>query len=308
MNESSFYDVLGVNENATADEIKKSYRKLAVEHHPDKGGDEEKFKKISEAYDVLGDEDKRKKYDHQRKNPFSNMGGGGFNPFEDLFNSFNQGQRRQTVPDKVIDLELTVVESYNGVDKTINYSRKHSCKSCSSTGGERKACQKCQGHGFITMRVGNGMFVQMVRQTCDVCNGEGSQLIKKCNTCNGSGTISEFETISVNIPSGADEGQFFKLQGKGDFHKGIYGNLILKIKVVSVNNFEKSLNDLIYNAYLNLEEIQKDTITIPHPDGDIAVSLPKVFDTSKPLRLKSKGFKGTPNGDLYVKMFVKFER
>jgi molecular chaperone DnaJ len=308
MNESSFYDVLGVKENATADEIKKSYRKLAVEHHPDKGGDEEKFKRISEAYDILGDEDKRKKYDNQKNNPFSNMGGGGFNPFEDLFNSFNQGQRRQTVPDKVIDLELNVVESYHGSDKTINYSRKHSCKSCSSTGGERKNCQKCQGHGFITMRVGNGMFVQMVRQTCDVCNGEGSQLIKKCNTCNGAGTVSEFETISVNIPSGADEGQFFKLQGKGDFHKGIYGNLILKIKIVSVNNFEKNLNDLIYNAYLNLEEIQRDVITIPHPDGDVTVNLPKVFDTSKPLRLKSKGFKGTPNGDLYVKMFVKFER
>jgi len=271
MNESSFYDILGVSENANTDEIKKVYRKLAVEHHPDKGGDEEKFKRISEAYDVLGDEEKRKKYDHQRKNPFSNMGGGGFNPFDDLFNTFNQGQRRQTVPDKVIDLELTAIESYNGVDKSINYSRKHSCKSCSSTGGERNNCQKC-------------------------------------NTCNGAGTVSEFETISVNIPSGADEGQFFKLQGKGDFHKGIYGNLILKIKMVSVNNFEKSLNDLIYNAYLNLEEIQKDVITIPHPDGDVTVNLPKVFDTSKPLRLKSKGFKGTPNGDLYVKMFVKFER
>lgn len=308
MNESSFYDILGVNENATAEEIKKVYRKLAVEHHPDKGGDEEKFKKISEAYDILGDEEKRRKYDHQRKNPFSNMGGGGFNPFEDLFNTFNQGQRRQTVPDKVVDLELNVFESYNGVDKSINYNRKHSCKSCSSTGGERKTCSKCQGQGFVTLRVGNGMFVQMVRQTCDVCNGEGSQIINKCMVCNGNGTISEFETISVNIPSGADEGQFYKLQGKGDFHRGIYGNLILKIKIVPYNNFEKSLNDLVYNAYLNLEEIQKDTITIPHPEGDISVNLPKTFDTSKPLRLKSKGFKGTPNGDLYVKLFVKFER
>lgn len=304
----NYYEILGVNETATQEEIKKAYRKKAVEHHPDKGGDEEKFKKISEAYDILGDEEKRKKYDNQRKNPFSNMGGGGFNPFDDLFNTFNQGQRRQTVPDKVVDLELNVFESYTGVDKNINYSRKHSCKSCSSTGGERKTCQKCQGHGFITLRVGNGMFVQMVRQTCDVCNGEGSQIINKCGVCNGNGTISEFETLLVNIPSGADEGQFFKLQGKGDFHRGVYGNLILRIKITPFNNFEKSLSDLVYNAYLNLEEIQKDTINIPHPDGDISVNLPKTFDTSKPLRLKSKGFKGSPNGDLYVKLFVKFER
>jgi DnaJ-class molecular chaperone len=119
-----FYQILGVAENATQDEIKKAYRRLAVEHHPDKGGDENKFKEISESYDTIGDENKRSQYDNQRRNPFANMGGGGFNPFEDMFNQMHT-QRKRAVPDKIIEIIVGAIESFNGGEKTINYNRNH---------------------------------------------------------------------------------------------------------------------------------------------------------------------------------------
>ena len=111
--------------------------------------------------------------------------------------------------------------------------------------------------------------------------------------------------MKIKLPHGVDEGQFFKMQGKGDFSNGIYGNLIIKIKIVPENNFEKNMNDLIYNAYLNLDDLKKDTFEVSHPVGKMNIKLPNDFDTSKPLRVKSKGFNG---GDLFIKLHVKFKR
>ena len=134
----NYYQILGVQENTPIDEIKKKYRKLAMEHHPDKGGDEEKFKKISEAYDILSDDNKRAQYDNQRRNPFGNMGGG-HNPFEDLFNRFNnRNQTRQTVPDKIIDIEVGVLDSFNSAETEFNYERKHGCNSCNGVSCVRR--------------------------------------------------------------------------------------------------------------------------------------------------------------------------
>ena len=134
----NLYEILGVTENATQDEIKKSYRKLALEHHPDKGGNEEKFKKISVAYDTLGDEQKRRNYDNLKNNPFANAGGG-FNPFEDFFggNPFFQ-QRKRSTPDKVVNINVGVIESYLSSDKTITYSRNVECSTCNGAGGTKK--------------------------------------------------------------------------------------------------------------------------------------------------------------------------
>lgn len=308
MSSENFYDVLGLKDTATQEEIKKTYRKLAVENHPDKGGDEEKFKKISEAYDTLGDEEKRKKYDNQKNNPFGNSGGHGFNPFDDFFSKFNQHGHAKSAPEKVINLEIGAIESYLGVEKVISYDRKVECNTCSGKGGERKNCQKCNGDGFITLRVGNGMFVQLVRQACDLCQGQGFWLITKCKTCNGIGTNNKSESFNIKIPSNSDDGQFFKLQSKGDYYQGIYGNLILRVKLKSENNFDKVGDDLIYNAFFNLEELNKESFEIPHPDGELLIKFPEDFDTSKPLRVKSKGYKNQKIGDLFVKMFVKFKK
>ena len=302
----TYYDVLGVTESASQDEIKKAYKKKAVQHHPDKGGNEETFKKISEAYDTIGDENKRRQYDAQRNNPFSNMGGG--NPFEDFFSQFGQRPQRNPAPEKVIDLDVTVLDSYLGVDKTVNYTRNHGCSVCDGSGGDRIACKKCNGQGFITVRMGNGMFIQMMQQQCDLCSGQGSTLMNKCNTCNGKGTIPNMETMSFKLPHGSDDGQFYRFDKMGDYHKGFYGNLIVRIRMNNINNFEKVNNDLIYNAYLNLDDLKKNSVSVPHPDGELRVNFPLEFDSSKPLRVKSKGFKNNGNGDLYVKLFVKFKR
>lgn len=305
MSSETYYDILGVSETSTQDEIKKAYRKLAVEHHPDKGGNEEKFKKISEAYDTIGDDTKRNDYDNRRKNPFfgSNGGGNPFQDFGDIFGAF--GQRKRGVPDKVIDINISVIESYLGSDKTITYMRNHACGSCSGKGGERIKCVVCNGQGFSQVTMGTGFFAQILRQPCNTCRGEGEMLKSRCSTCHGSGTKSELETLKIKLPHGVDESQFFKMQGKGDFSNGNYGNLVLKINITPENNFEKNMNDLVYNTYLNLEDLKKDTIDIPHPAGKMNIKLPIDFDTSKPLRVKSKGFNG---GDLYIKLNVKFKR
>jgi molecular chaperone DnaJ len=295
-----FYSVLGVEQNATQDEIKKSYKKLAVKHHPDKGGDEETFKKISEAYDTLGDETKRQQYDNRNSNPF----GGGFNPFEDMFNMFNQGYRRGA-PDKILHVNVSVLDSYNGVDKEIMYNRNVMCETCLGAGGEKTICKLCNGAGYFTQKIGGSMFSQMMRHACGSCNGSGQVYKTKCHTCNGSTTKTILEKVKVKLPHGVDESQFMKMRGYGDYGNGNYGNLVIKVNVTPENNFEKMGNDLIYNMFFNLEDIQKDSFEIPHPSGNISITFPEEFDTSKPLRVKRKGFNG---GDMFIKQFVKFKR
>jgi molecular chaperone DnaJ len=150
------------------------------------------------------------------------------------------------------------------------------------------------------------LFTQIIRQTCNSCGGRGFSYKTTCGTCHGSTTTSSTETISIKLPNGIDEGQFLRIQGKGDFKDGMYGNLVVKVKIVPENNFEKSMEDLIYNAYFDLNSLKEDSVKVPHPLGDISIKLPNEFDTSKPLRVKGKGYNNT--GDLYIKLFVKFKR
>ena len=134
MSNKNFYEVLGVSETATQDEIKKAYRKLAIEHHPDKGGNEDKFKEIAQAYDTLSDPTKRTQYDSRNNNPFGN----GFNPFDELFRQHYQNGK--TVPDKIVEIEVGTLESFLGVDKVINYTRNDNCHGCNGSGGDKKVC------------------------------------------------------------------------------------------------------------------------------------------------------------------------
>lgn len=301
---NNYYNILGLNENASQDEIKKTYRKLAMEHHPDKGGDEEKFKKISEAYDTLGDENKRQQYDNQRKNPhgdFSSM-------FNEFFNGGGFTQRKTSSPEKVINIEIGVIDSYNEVEKIINYNRKIKCEPCNGLGGERMKCGHCNGNGFSTITMGSGFFKQIIRQPCNVCRGVGEVLKKVCNNCGGPGTLLKNDSVKIKIPHGIDEGQFIRLQGRGDYHNNGYGNLIIRVYIQPQNNFEKRETHLIYQSYLNLDDLSKESLEIPHPNGNIVVKLPDEFDSSKPLRVKRKGFKGEFGGDLIIYLNVKFKR
>jgi len=302
-----YYKILEVEEKATEEEIKKSYRSLSKKYHPDVNPEgDEKFKEISNAYEVLGDKTKRAQYDNSKNNPY------GGTQFEDLFSqmfaagqpNFRQ-QRRKSAPDKVIKVQVSPIESYFGSEKNINYFRDHNCNVCNGSGGEQQKCNDCGGAGFQIKTFGSGFMVQQIRSMCATCGGRGYTLIHKCYNCDGRGVKSAANEVKITLPYGSDNGQFLKLQDMGDFRNGEYGDLVIQVELISKDGYEKIENDLIYNLYLNLEEVQKDSFIVSHPDGDLSMKMPTIFDSSKPLRLKGKGYKG---GDMYVKLHVKFNR
>lgn len=301
MNIDNYYSVLGVDEKATQEEIKKAYRNLAKENHPDKGGDEEKFKKINEAYDTIGDENKRQQYDNQKNNPF----GGNF---ADMFGMFNKQRQRQDNHTSVITVNIGVLDSYLGRNKQITYKRKTSCNVCSGTGGDKRTCHTCNGVGSVMKQMGSGMFVQVVNMTCDTCMGTGKIIINACYACQGSETKDEMKTLDIKIPHGIEDGQFIRMSNVGDFRNGRFGDLVVRINLMEENGFFKNGPHLIYNSYLKYEDLMKDEIKIPHPDGELNIKLPKMMDTSKPLRVKGKGFKLEQLGDLLINQIVRFER
>jgi molecular chaperone DnaJ len=307
---NNYYETLGVSKDATQDEIKKAYRKLSKQYHPDvnpEGG--EKFKEISVAYDTIGDETKRVQYDNKMNNPF---GGNGNVSYEDIFNQMfgNQGnnpfeQKRKSAPDKIIKVQVSPLESFKGVDKVIRYMKDNHCDVCSGSGGEQQKCGTCGGVGFQIKTFGTGFMVQQIRTACQTCAGRGYTLVHRCFSCDGKGIKSTTHEITVKLPVGVDDGQYLKLASLGDFRNGEYGDLVVQISMVSQDGFEKMNNDLIYNLFLNLQEIQDDKFTIPHPNGELVINALPIFDSSKPLRLKGKGFN---DGDMYVKLNVKFNR
>ena len=305
------YSTLGVNETASQEEIKKAYRVLVKENHPDKGGDEEKFKKISTAYDVIGDETKRSQYDAQRRNPFGNMNGGfGGSSMDDMFSQmFGGGRQRQTrVHDTIVDITVGVIESYLGSKKTITYKRKDKCEPCNGSGGEKKVCGTCGGQGFTIRQMGSGMFVQIVQVACNTCNGVGKITTAACYACGGKGDKDEIKTVDIQLPQGIDDGQFLRLQNLGDFRNGVYGNLVIRIKMGSEGGFDKIGDHLVYNAYLTMDDFKKGEFEVPHPDGKLNLKFPNNVDTSIPLRVRGKGFKGGQVGDLLVNQYLKYNR
>lgn len=300
-----YYKILEVEENASDDDIKKSYRTLSKKYHPDVNPDgSEKFKEIAEAYEILGDKTKRVQYDTSKTNPYAGTA------FQDIFSSmFNQQnpnfRQRKSAPDKIIKLQVSPIESYKGVEKTLYYVRDLGCNICNGSGGDQQICTSCNGAGFQIKTFGTGFMVQQVRTQCQSCGGRGYSLIHKCYYCDGRGTKPHSNEVKINLPVGVDSGQYLKLQNLGDYRYGEFGDLIVQVEVVNKDGYEKINNDLVYTLFLNLDEIQKDKFLIPHPDGDLNMEAPKVFDTSKPLRLRGKGYMG---GDMYVKLNVRFER
>jgi molecular chaperone DnaJ len=306
MNAENYYSILGVEETSTQEDIKKAYRKLAKENHPDKGGDEELFKKISAAYDTIGDETKRVQYDNQRKNPF---GGGNFNGFGDMFNMFTTQFRQQRKPSRVVNVSVDILKSYKNEKVSINYKRKEKCDPCNGTGGDKKVCNTCNGEGVLWKQMGSGMFVQMVQMPCESCKGHGTTLTNACYACHGTGTKDEIKTVEIKIPHGIDDGQMLRLGDMGDYVDGIYGDLIVKIILTNESGFEKIGEHLIYNKFFNLDDLKKDNFMIPHPEGDISINFPKHIDTSKPLRVKGKGFRlQNIVGDLLIRPYLKYDR
>jgi molecular chaperone DnaJ len=151
------------------------------------------------------------------------------------------------------------------------------CGDCSGTGGDKVNCGVCNGSGFIVQRMGTGMFSQIFKQTCNSCAGKGFNFTKICGGCSGNGVKSSPDSITIKLPHAIDDGQFLRLQNKGDWKDGMYGNLVLRIRVQSEKNFTKNGDDLIYDAYFGLEDLKKDSIEIPHPKGNISIKLPNHF-------------------------------
>ena len=309
---NNYYEILGVSKDASQEEIKKAYRKLAIQYHPDKNPEGvEKFKEIATAYDTLGDENKRRDYDNRMNNPFFNSGG---SSYEDIINQMfgNRGgnpfantQRRKSAPDKIIKVQVSPIESYFGSEKNIQYIRDFQCNICNGSGGEQQLCSTCNGAGYQVKSFGTGFMAQQMRTACSGCAGRGYTLVHRCYNCGGNGVKPNSHSVTIKLPVGVDNGQYLKLPDLGDFRGYEYGDLVVQIELTPKDGFEKMNNDLIYSLFLNLEEVQNDKFTIPHPTGDLIMNSPKVFDTSKPLRLRGKGY---PGGDMYVKLNVKFER
>jgi len=302
----SYYEILEIEEKATQDEIKKQYRKLSKEYHPDVNpAGTEKFKEIAEAYEHLGDQQKRQQYDNRRTNPY------GGTSFEDIFSQMfgNQNhfqQRKPTAAPKVLKVKISPIESFLGSEKVITYIKNNHCHTCNGSGGEQKQCGGCNGAGYKVKQFGTGFMVQHVRTSCDSCGGKGYTLVHRCYNCDGRGVKSTTQEINIKLPVGIDNGQYMKLENYGDFSNGSYGDLVVQVEVEPKDGFEKIDNDLIYNLYLGLDDLKIETYKIPHPNGDLNTKSPKIFDTSKPLRLRGKGYNSV--GDMYVKLHVKFER
>lgn len=306
MNIDNYYEILGVEENASQDDIKKKYRQLAKENHPDTGGSEELFKKISTAYDILGDEQKRQTYDQQRKNPY----GGSFN-FNDVFNSMfgnRQNSNQRPVHTSNITVNIGALNSYKGGKHTLSFRRQAACDPCKGTGGDKTICNFCSGTGNVVKQFGNGSFFQMMQVACETCQGRGFFMVNPCFLCNGSGAKTEMKTLDISLPHGVDNGQFLRMTGMGDFRNGIYGDLIVRVELKPQDGFDKVGNHLVYNAFMSLEDLNSGSINVPHPDGELNIKLPKNIDTSIPLRVKSKGFKLENVGDLIVNQYIKYQR
>ena len=300
-----YYKILEVEENSSDEDIKKSYRNLSKKYHPDLNPEgAEKFKEIAEAYEVLSDKTKREQYNLKKKNPNHST------QFDDLFSqmfggtAMNQPRRKQS-PDKIIKLQISPIESFIGAERIIQYNKENSCPVCNGGGGEQQICGICNGAGFQIKTFGTGFMVQQIRMSCNNCGGKGFNLIHKCYTCDGRGSRNSVHEIKIKLPEGIDNGQYLRLANLGDFRNGDYGDLIVQVEVSPKDGYEKINNDLIYTLILDLESIQKEKFIVPHPDGNLSIDAPRIIDTSKPLRMRGKGYNG---GDFYVKLNLKFER
>ena len=314
-----YYDLLGVSEDASQDEIKKAYRKKAKKYHPDSNGDdanEEKFKKINKAYDVLSDEDKRKKYDQYGKQGVEGHAGRGqrhaASNFQDLFEEiFGGGSRKQSRgQDMKINTTISLGEAYNGVEKTVKVSRNSQCEACNGSGaedGNTETCPECNGEGRVR-EVEHSIFGRrQVVKECSRCSGRGEIPEKDCSDCGGEGVREVEETITFDIPAGVQDGQRLRLEGKGhENREGRSGDLYAFITVEAHDSLERRGSDLytvkkigVGDAALGCE------VTVDHPEKQISVDVPSGTQPGQVLRVKGKGMpERFGSGDLYVKIDV----
>ena len=338
-----YYEILGVSKSATADEIKKSYRKVAMQFHPDRNpGDktaEEKFKEAAEAYEVLSDADKRAKYDRYGHQAFT-PGMGGFHGsnvnMEDIFSQFGDifgddifgsffggGGRRSSGGGRSrgirgsnlrVKLKLTFEEAAKGVTKTIKVKKYVSCNTCAGSGAKDKSsiqtCSTCGGSGQVR-RVTNTFLGQMQTvTTCPACNGEGTTITAKCGTCKGEGRVYGEEQVTVDIPAGVQEGMQLSLSGKGNAGErgGAPGDLIVLIEEEAHKELQRDGLNVAFDLHISfIDAVFGTQVEVPTIDGRAKIKIPAGTQSGKIFRLKGKGFpdvNGYSKGDQLIHVNV----
>lgn len=344
MAKRDYYEVLGVSKSASADEIKKAYRKKALEHHPDRNPNnkeaEEKFKEAAEAYEVLGDEQKKKRYDqygHAGVGSASGhgSGGGGFqhmdmddifsrfgdifggeHPFESFFGGGGGRSRRRVNrgSNLRIKVKLTLEEIAKGVEKKIKVHKYVSCSHCNGSGANKgsgfSTCSTCKGTGQVTRTQQTILGYMQTSSTCPQCGGEGQVITDKCRYCNGDGIMRGEEVITINIPAGVAEGMQLSMSGKGNAgpRGGINGDLIIAIEEQDHEHFKREGNNIYFEQYLNFVDASLGTtVEVPTLEGKAKVKIDAGTQPGKILRLKGKGIpdvNGYGRGDLLVSINV----
>lgn len=343
MEKRDYYEVLGVNKNADEREIKKAYRKLAKQYHPDvnKEADaEKKFKEVQEAYEILSDSSKRSAYDqygHAGTEGFNPGGAGGFSGFDfnnggapfdmgDIFGSFFGGgfgdfgfggSRRQTDfrgNDLRYKIRLDFMEAINGGEFEINVDRDIECDRCDGSGsdnGKMKTCDTCKGQGRV-QRVQQSILGQMAFVTeCSACHGQGKVPEKVCTKCDGSGVVSTTEKVKIRIPKGAYDGMVLRFRGSGSAGKSGYesGDLFVELEVEPHEKFERRQNDIYSDEHISVKTaVLGDTVQVDTVDGEVKLKIPAGTQPGTIFRIKGKGTYVIGNdekrGDQYVRIIV----
>ena len=329
MNNTEYYDRLGVSKDASQDEIKRAYRKMSKKYHPDinkEPGAEEKYKEVQEAYETLSDDQKRAAYDQygpDGANGFGGQGGfggfdggAGFGGFEDIFSSFFGGgaTRNPNAPRQGDDLQyrvnLSFEEAIFGAEKEVHYTREATCKTCSGSGAKPGTspvtCGRCHGQGVINVDTQTPLGMMRRQVTCDVCHGTGQEIKEPCQTCHGTGHEKQSHKVSVKIPAGVETGQQIRLAGQGEagFNGGPYGDLFVIINVNPSDKFTRDGSTIYYT--LNISFVQAalgDTVEVPTVHGNVEMTIPAGTQTGKTFRLKGKGaprLRGGSQGDQHV--------
>ena len=345
MAKRDYYEVLGVDKNASADDIKRAYRKLAVKYHPDKNPDnkeaEEKFKEAAEAYSVLSDADKKARYDQfghagvEGAGPdfsggFGNLndilndlfggafggGFGGFGGFGSGFGGARGGQRQQRVyrgRDIRVRVKLTLEEIAKGVEKEISIEKSVPCTECGGKGAKNssdiKTCSACNGTGQV-QRVTNSIFGQTVTySTCQQCGGEGKVVTNPCRSCGGTGLVRKRETIKVKIPAGVEAGMQLTIQGEGHAAKnnGINGDLLVVIEEQEHQDLKREGNNLYYTKVISLPDaILGAEVEVPCLDGPYKIKVDAGTQSGTVVRLRNKGLPTVNGYGGTGDMYVKF--
>jgi len=324
MSKRDYYDILEVSRNASAGELKKAFKKKAMKYHPDRNPDNpeaaKKFKEAAEAYDVLSDSQKKSAYDQFGHSGVEGMGGGpNFNDinindifgdiFGDVFGTRSQSRRQRRGSDLQYNLDLSLKEAVLGTTKKIKIPSHKTCQDCNGNGAAKGSspinCPNCNGAGQVRMQ--QGFF--SVQQTCSPCSGTGQVIKDKCRTCRGVGAVKENKTLSVNIPSGVDNGDKVRLSGEGEWMKGSKsGDLYVAIRVTNNYLFERDGRDLYIETPIPFEtSVIGGSIKVPTLENTISLKIPPNTQTGKVFRIKGKGasiVRDRRRGDILCRVVV----